>query len=47
MSEHPHKVAIRVGRWFEASASGWGLSILAGALCVLVVALLGRAVGLW
>jgi hypothetical protein len=28
MSDNPHKVAVRVGQWFEASASGWGLGVL-------------------
>jgi hypothetical protein len=27
-----HRVAIRIGQWFEAAASGWGLPIVALAI---------------
>jgi hypothetical protein len=43
VSDHPHKVAIRVGQWFEASASGWGLVLLFLTLCLWgTVFLVGR-----
>jgi hypothetical protein len=47
MSDNPHKVAVRVGQWFEASASGWGLGVLVVLFAGFGGLLLGRAFGLW
>ena len=40
-----HKIGLKIGRWFEASAEGW-LGILALMLFVLGLAL-GRISGHW
>jgi hypothetical protein len=44
MKTTPHTIAIRIGRWFEASASGWGIAAL---VIVLGLAVAGRVLGHW
>jgi hypothetical protein len=42
-----HTLHVRVGRWFEATASGWGVAIVPFVLFVLLAAAIGFVGGPW